>query len=376
MRKIIHIDMDAFFASVEQRDNPSLRGRPVAVGHDGPRGVVATASYEARPYGVRSAMPISRARRLCPDLIVVPPRFEVYKEVSGLIRKIFSEYTELVEPLSLDEAFLDVSHLPSATIAAMEIKRKILSATGLTASAGVSVNKMVAKIASDFRKPDGLFVVEPRHVEGFVSTLGVERFFGIGKVTTEKMHRIGIFTGADLASHSERELVGLFGKAGHDYFLYARGVDNRPLQPHRERKSVGAETTFEKDTDDGEELRSYLSDVRSDMMRRLHRAGFKGKTVTLKLKFDDFRQITRSRTIAGYADDELVVTEVSEALLSEVDLDGHKVRLIGLAVSNASSSHATAEAVPDMDADICEGVQLLLDFPGLQVWEKSRNFAN
>ena len=224
-RKIIHIDMDAFYASVEQRDHPEYRGRPIAVGHDGPRGVVATASYEARPYGVRSAISSALAKRLCPNLIFVPARFDVYKEVSRQIRAVFRDYTELVEPLSLDEAFLDVTHLRSATLAAREIKARILAETGLTASAGISVNKMLAKIASDYRKPDGLFTIPPGQIEEFVAALPIERFFGIGEVTARKMHGMGIHTGADLRLRDEAELVRHFGKAGHSYYGYARGID-------------------------------------------------------------------------------------------------------------------------------------------------------
>ena len=249
-RKIIHIDMDAFYASVEQRDRPEYRGRPIAVGYDGPRGVVATASYEARPYGVHSALSSVLAKRLCPELIFVPARFDVYKAVSRQIRAIFGEYTELVEPLSLDEAFLDVSHVRSATLVAREIKARILAETGLTASAGISVNKMLAKIASDYRKPDGLFTIPPERIEEFVAGLPVERFFGIGEVTAEKMHRLGIRTGADLRLWNEAALVQQFGKAGHSYYGYARGIDEREVTPNRVRKSLGAETTFAEDTDD------------------------------------------------------------------------------------------------------------------------------
>ena len=231
-RKIIHIDMDAFYASVEQRDRPEYRGRPIAVGYDGPRGVVATASYEARPYGVHSALSSVLAKRLCPELIFVPARFDVYKAVSRQIRAIFGEYTELVEPLSLDEAFLDVSHVRSATLVAREIKARIIAETGLTASAGISVNKMLAKIASDYRKPDGLFTIPPERIEEFVAGLPVERFFGIGEVTAEKMHRLGIRTGADLRLWNEAALVQQFGKAGHSYYGYARGIDERNGESH------------------------------------------------------------------------------------------------------------------------------------------------
>lgn len=361
-RKIIHIDMDAFYASVEQRDNPALRGRPVAVGYDGPRGVVATASYEARPFGVHSAQAVSVAKRLCPGLIVVPARFDVYKSVSAQIREIFHSYTDLVEPLSLDEAFLDVSHHPSATIVAREIKARIKATTGLNASAGVSVNKMLAKIASDYDKPDGLFVVEPKMIPAFVSALQVDRFFGVGKVTAEKMHRLGIFTGADLSSRSEGELVKHFGKSGHDYYLYARGIDNRLVQPYRERKSVGAEQTFESDTDNPSQLRQYLAEVREDVVRRIDKAGFRGKTLTLKIRFDDFRQITRSRTVADYLITDSRIAPLSQAILDDTDLGGHKVRLIGLTVSAASSPSASSRD-PWLFTDLSgtEGIQLRLD---------------
>lgn len=327
--------MDAFYASVEQRDNPSYRGRPLAVGYDGPRGVVATASYEARPYGVHSAISSVLARRLCPGLILVPARFEVYKAVSQQIRAIFHDYTDRVEPLSLDEAFLDVSEQPSATLVAREIKARILRETGLTASAGVSVNKMLAKIASDYRKPDGLFTISPPEVEAFVATLPVERFFGIGAVTAERMHRLGIRTGADLRAWDEAALVHHFGKAGHLYYGYARGIDDREVQPHRIRKSLGAETTFAEDTDDRELLGLELSAVREEVWGRLLRHEFKGKTVVLKLKFDDFRQITRSKTLFSAVDSPETLRRVSDALLAGVDFHGRKIRLIGLTVGNS-----------------------------------------
>lgn len=334
-RKIIHIDMDAFYASIEQRDNPALRGRPVAVGYDGPRGVVATASYEARPYGVHSALSSVVARRLCPGLIFVPARFEIYKAVSQQIRSVFREYTERVEPLSLDEAFLDVTHLRSATLAAREIKARIRAETGLTASAGVSVNKMLAKIASDYRKPDGLFTIAPAEVETFVAGLPVERFFGIGEVTAERMHRLGIRTGADLRTWDEASLVRHFGKAGHAYYGYARGIDERPVTPDRIRKSLGAETTFAEDTDDRERLSMELEGVREEVWNRLQRHEFKGKTIVLKLKFGDFRQITRSRTLLSPVDSPETLRRISEELLAAVDFRGRKIRLIGLTVGNS-----------------------------------------
>lgn len=342
-RKIIHIDMDAFYASVEQRDNARYRGRPIAVGYDGPRGVVATASYEARPYGVRSAISSALAKRLCPELIFVPARFDVYKAVSQQIRGIFGDYTELVEPLSLDEAFLDVTHTRSATLIAREIKARIQSETGLTASAGISVNKMLAKIASDYRKPDGLFVIPPAQIETFVAELPIERFFGIGEVTASKMHRLGIRTGADLRKWDEPALVHHFGKAGHSYYGYARGIDTREVTPNRIRKSLGAETTFAVDTDDRELLRSELSAVRGEVWNRLMRHEFKGKTVVLKLKFDNFRQITRSKTLFAPVDSSEALRRVSEELLAAVDFHGRKIRLIGLTVGN--SPEACAESV-------------------------------
>ena len=348
-RKIIHIDMDAFYASVEQRDRPEYRGRPIAVGYDGPRGVVATASYEARPYGVHSALSSVLAKRLCPELIFVPARFDVYKAVSRQIRAIFGEYTELVEPLSLDEAFLDVSHVRSATLVAREIKARILAETGLTASAGISVNKMLAKIASDYRKPDGLFTIPPGQIEEFVAALPIERFFGIGEVTARKMHGMGIHTGADLRLRDEAELVRHFGKAGHSYYSYARGIDEREVTPNRIRKSLGAETTFAEDTDDRTRLSMELAAVREEVWNRIQRHEFRGKTAVLKLKYDDFRQITRSKTLFTAIDSDEALCRVSEELLAGVDFHGRKVRLIGLTVGN------TPEACADC-------VQLRFDF--------------
>ncbi len=349
VRKIIHVDMDAFYASIEQRDRPELVGRPVAVGYEGPRGVVATASYEARRYGVHSAQSSARAQRLCPGLIFVPARIDVYKEVSYQIRSIFHDYTDLVEPLSLDEAFLDVSHLRSATIVAREIKARIKQETGLTASAGVSVNKMLAKIASDYRKPDGLFVIPPQAVDRFVAELPVEKFFGIGKVTADKMHRLGIRTGADLRRLPEAVLVRQFGKAGRSYYGYARGIDDRKVEPNRIRKSLGAETTFVEDIDNRQLLIKRLAEVCAEVWERLTRHRFTGRTVVLKLKFDDFRQITRSHTLTTSVDTPELLRQVAEDLLESVDFEGHKIRLIGLTVGNT----------PEIPS-LC--IQLSLDF--------------
>ncbi|MCD8071756.1 MAG: DNA polymerase IV [Alistipes sp.] len=348
--------MDAFYASIEQRDNPALRGLPVAVGHEGERGVVAAASYEARRYGVRSAMPSVRAARLCPGLIFVPARFDVYHEVSSAIMDIFFEYTELVEPLSLDEAFLDVTvnHFdnPSATAIAKEIKEKIWRRTSLTASAGVSVNKFLAKIASDYRKPDGLFVVKPTAVEKFVEGLPVEKFYGVGRVTAEKMHRMGIRTGLDLKGFSREQLVGAFGKAGHAYYQYSRGVDDRPVNPERIRKSLGAENTFGRDTFDPGEIRAELEAMGKKVWRRKTEKDFTGRTVTLKLKFSDFRIITRSRTLPWPVASQGEMLSVAYSLLEGVDLSAMPVRLAGITLSNNDLS------------ELHRAVQLQFDFPG------------
>ena len=352
LRKIIHIDMDAFYASVEQRDNPAYRGKPIAVGHSGPRGVVATASYEARPYGVHSALSSAQARRLCPGLIFVTPRHEVYKAVSLQIRHIFADYTDLIEPLSLDEAFLDVSHERSATLVAREIKQRILAETQLTASAGVSINKMLAKIASDYRKPNGLFTIAPAQVEAFVASLPIERFFGIGEVTAKKMHALGILTGADLRQWDRSELVHQFGKAGLLYYGYARGIDDREVIPNRIRKSISAETTFAEDTDDRTRLEIVLTEVCEEVWSRLQRHHFKGKTVVLKLKFDNFKQITRSKTQSTPVDSIATLYQQARELLAACDFEGHKIRLIGVGVSNSS------------DADL-DGIQLRLPFDDL-----------
>ena len=352
MRKIIHIDMDAFFAAVEQRDNPSLRGRAIAVGHNGRRGVVSTASYEARPFGVRSALPSVVAKRLCPELIFVEPRFEAYKAVSEQIRAIFHKYTDLVEPLSLDEAFLDVSHHPSATIVAQQIKREIFETTALTASAGVSVNKMLAKIASDYRKPDGLFVIPPEDVESFVAQLPIEKFFGIGEVTTAKMHRLGIRTGRDLREWSKISLIREFGKAGELYYGYARGEDCRKVTPNRVRKSLGAEITFIDDIDNFADLHEELAAVRDEVWARAKRHEFYGKTAVLKVKFSDFHQITRSKTLLTAIESYDTLTTVSNELLESIDLGGRKVRLIGLTIGNTPEPCA-------------ESIQLRFDFDNL-----------
>ena len=337
MRKIIHVDMDAFYASIEQRDNPNLRGKPLAVGYSAERGVVAAASYEARKYGVRSAMPSKTALARCPQLLFTPARFEVYREVSLQIRQIFLSFTDLVEPLSLDEAYLDVTEnrygVASATKIAKEIKRRIYKATGLTASAGVSVNKFLAKIASDYDKPDGLYVIAPEEAECFVEGLKIEQFWGVGHVTAEKMHALGIHTGADLKKFGEADLVRYFGKAGHTYYLNARAIDEREVEPDRERKSIGAETTFSQDIDDRSELSRIIGEIAEEVWARTTKRGIFGRTVTLKVKYEDFELITRRKTLlAPIAEFEQFVGAAGE-LLGLISTDRKKIRLIGLILS-------------------------------------------
>lgn len=331
--------MDAFYASVEQRDNPELRGRAVAVGFGEARGVVATASYEARKYGVHSAMPSLTAKKKCPGLIFVSPRFEVYREVSMQIRAIFMEYTDVVEPLSLDEAFLDVTvnhkNHSSAMLIAKEIRRKIFETTGLTASAGVSVNKFLAKIASDYNKPNGIFVVLPERVEEFVESLKIEQFFGVGKVTAKKMHDCGIFTGYDLKQYSEDALVRLFGKAGREFYLNARGVDNREVKPGRIIKSVSNETTFLQDRDNRILLTLELYNLAKEVFGRMREENFFGRTVTVKIKYADFKTITRSKTLPDKITDFLPMWSVAQEIMKQVDLSGQPVRLVGFGVGNA-----------------------------------------
>lgn len=342
MRKIIHIDMDAFFASIEQRDNPEYRGKPMVVGSPEARGVIAAASYEARRYGVFSAMPSKTALRKCPHLIFAPHRFDVYKQVSAQIHAVFHEYTDLVEPLSLDEAFLDVTDNErglSATEIAKEIKQRIFEETQLTASAGVSFNKFLAKIASDQNKPNGLFVIRPKHAEQFVEQLPIERFFGVGRVTAEKMHHLGITNGADLKMQSEMELVRHFGKMGSMYYQYARGIDERPVEPERERKSISGEETFRDDIDSLEQLLLLLEPIAKDVIKDIDRKEFDGRTVTLKVKYADFKNVSRSKTfpypIATF--EQLYDTGVE--LLKQVDLSP-KVRLLGIGIKKSDSDFA------------------------------------
>jgi DNA polymerase-4 len=333
--------MDAFYASVEQRDNPALRGLPVAVGGSRERGVVAAASYEARAFGVRSAMASAMAIRKCPGLVFVKPRFEAYKAVSAQIRAIFAEYTPLVEPLSLDEAYLDVTEnrpgIESATEIARQLKTKIKEETGLTASAGVSYNKFLAKLASDHRKPDGLFVIKPHQGLAFVETLAVGQFHGIGRVTAEKLNSLGIFTGLDLRQQSEEFLRQHFGKAGSYYFQIARAEDPRPVNPDRIRKSVGSENTFDRDLETRAELEAGLLPLLADVWRYCERTRTFGRTVTLKVKYADFQQITRSRSTLTPVTDEAFFGKIAFELLDQVLPVPKGVRLLGATLSNLES---------------------------------------
>jgi DNA polymerase-4 len=339
-RKIIHIDMDAFYASVEQRDNPVYQGKPIVVGGmpEGRGGVVATASYEARKFGIRSAMSSKRALQLCPDIIFIRPRFEAYKEVSRQIREIFQRYTDLIEPLSLDEAFLDVTKdkldIGSAIEIARLIKRAIKDELRLTASAGISINKFVAKIASDLNKPDGLTFIGPSGVEAFMEKLPVEKFFGVGKVTAEKMKGMNLFTGADLKKLTEEELVKNFGKPGSFYYKVVRGIDDREVQPHRETKSLSAEDTFPYDLTDREEMNIELDKIGQSVYARLQRHGLKGRTVTLKIKYSDFKQITRNQSFPQPVIDLESIQTTAKQLLAATDLGEGKIRLLGISVSN------------------------------------------
>jgi DNA polymerase-4 len=338
MKKIIHIDMDAFFASVEQLDNPELRGKPVAVGGSGERHVVAAASYEARKFGVHSAMPSVIAKRLCPGLIFVRHRFDRYVEISDKVFEIFKEYTNLVEPLSIDEAFLDVTenkkNIGSATLIAGEIKAEIRKRTGLTASAGISYNKFLAKIASDIKKPDGIFVIKPEDAEKFINELPVEKFYGIGKVTAEKMHRLGVHKGSDLRKLDLLTLIRNFGKSGKFYFDIVRGVDERPVEPESERKSLGTEVTYEKDLTTQFEIIAELYKLEKELMERLENAGTTGRTITMKVKFSDFRQLTRSRTLQKYITDFDTLHREITTVRKSLELEGKKIRLLGVSISN------------------------------------------
>jgi DNA polymerase-4 len=336
-RKIIHVDMDAFYASVEQRDNPDLRGKPVAVGGSRERGVVAAASYEARKFGVRSAMASVTARRKCSELIFVKPRFDVYKEISRQIRAIFAEYTPIIEPLSLDEAYLDVSEnlkgIISATAIAEEIRARIRAETSLTASAGISYNKFLAKLASDYRKPDGLYVITPKMGAAFVEDLPIGKFHGVGPATTAKMNRLGIYIGRDLRAWTLSDLQKHFGKFGPYYYSIARGIDDRPVRADRVRKSVGAENTFPHDLTALDAMRDALQPIIDKVWRYCEGSGIRGRTVTLKVKYADFELITRSRSTPTPIGSRLDVERISLDMLARLFPIQKGVRLLGISLS-------------------------------------------
>ena len=365
VRKIIHIDMDAFYASVEQRDNPELKGKPVVVGGDPhSRGVVAACSYEARKFGIHSAMPAATAYRLCPEAVFIRSRFDVYRSVSKQIREIFCEYTDLVEPLSLDEAFLDVTDNrkgnPSATLIARDIKKRICHRTGgLTASAGVSFNKFIAKVASDFDKPDGITVVTPEMADEFIDRLPIRKFFGVGKVTEKKMRNLGIRTGADLQAYHREQLIGLFGKSGGYFYDIAHGLDERPVEPNRIRKSMGQETTLVEDIDDRERMLEILDEIALDLESDLSESGRRGRTITLKIKYADFQQITRSVTLDQPVDSASVMMQQVNQLVLKTEAGKRRVRLLGISISNFE------------DLDVCAGpsrqLPLPLEFPNIEV---------
>lgn len=344
-RKIIHVDMDAFYASVEQYDNPDLKGKPIAVGGGSKRGVVSAASYEARKFGVRSAMAGYIAKKNCPDLIFVRPRFDRYKEVSNQVRDIFFEYTDLVEPLSLDEAYLDVTQNkkgnPSATLIAKEIRKKILDKTGLTASAGISINKFIAKVASDYNKPNGQKTVNPEEVIPFLEALDIRKFYGVGKVTAEKMYKLGIFTGLDLKKKPLEFLDQHFGKSGSYYYHVVRGIHTSEVKPHRIPKSVGAERTFSENLSSEVFMLEKLESIAGELERRLQKSKIAGKTITLKIKYSDFTLQTRSKTIPYFISNKELILETAKELLYQSELQD-SVRLLGISLANLNTEKKKA----------------------------------
>lgn len=343
--------MDAFFAAVEQRDNPDYRGKPIAVGGDGPRSVVSTASYEARRFGVRSAMPVMAAKRLCPELIMVDSHFDRYKEVSRQVHSIFSEYTDIIEPISLDEAFLDVTqnkkNMPLAMDIANEIRARIRSELRLTASAGVSYNKLLAKIASDRNKPDGIFIIHPERAQDFIAGLRIEDFWGVGPRTAERMHRIGVFNGAQLRDCSLQHLTDVFGKAGYMYYNFARGIDERPVETDWVRKSVGCEHTFLTDLNTSSAVTIELYHVVMELVERIKKSGFSGRTLTLKVKYADFTQLTRSVTQGKMLYAKTDILPLAKRLLKQLGTERRSIRLMGLSVSNPQSGHLPHNSYPE-----------------------------
>ena len=340
IRKIIHVDMDAFYASVEQMDNPELKGKPLAVGGGGKRGVISAASYEARQFGVKSAMSGNLAIKLCPELIFVRPNFERYTEISKQIRKIFYDYTDLVEPLSLDEAYLDVTENkkgnPSASLIAKEIRQRIFDEVGLTASAGISINKFVAKIASDYNKPNGQKTVNPEEVLEFLEQLDIRKFYGIGKVTAEKMYQKGIFTGKDLKRKTLEYLDEHFGKSGRYYYYIVRGIHNSEVKPHRIRKSLAAERTFYDNLTSEVFMLEKLEHIAEEVAKRLNKSKVAGKTITLKIKYSDFTLQTRSKTLPYYVSDKDIILDTAKNLLYQDTLK-ESVRLLGISLSNLNT---------------------------------------
>jgi len=355
-RKIIHVDMDAFYASVEQRDNPDLRGKPVAVGYGAARGVVAAASYEARAFGIHSAMPSVTAIRKCDSLIFVPPRFEVYRAVSAQIREIFAEHTALIEPLSLDEAYLDVTkniqNIPVATDIANTIRRKVKAVTGLNCSAGISYNKFLAKMASGHNKPNGYFVIRPADGAAFVQKLKIEKFHGVGPATATKMHAMGIFTGADLAALSYEEAVIRFGRSAQYYYDLARGIDHRLVKPDRERKSIGAENTFLTDLLTFDEARDAIAPIVDKVWRHCDARGIRGRTITLKVKFADFEQITRSRSMDYATNDRAEIEAVILSLLGALFPTTKGIRLLGVTMASLADEGRHQEQIEQLSLAI------------------------
>ncbi|MFD1062706.1 DNA polymerase IV [Winogradskyella litorisediminis] len=363
IRKIIHVDMDAFYASVEQLDNPELRGKPIAVGGGSARGVISAASYEARKFGVRSAMSGRLAEKLCPDLIFVRTNFDRYKEVSQQIRSIFFEYTDLVEPLSLDEAYLDVTEnkkgMPSASLIAQEIRQKIFEKTGLNASAGISINKFIAKVASDINKPNGQKTVNPEDVLQFLENLDIRKFYGVGKVTAEKMYLKGIFTGKDLKSKSLEYLSENFGKSGSYYYHVVRGIHNSEVKPNRIRKSLAAERTFSENLSSEIFMLEKLEHIAEEVSKRLAKSKVSGKTITLKIKYSDFTLQTRSKTLPYFVSDKAIILETAKDLLYQDKLN-NSVRLLGISLSNLNTEDSRKKAKKVIEKPI--SVQLKFDF--------------
>lgn len=341
LRKIIHVDMDAFYASVEQHDQPELKGKPIAVGGSSKRGVVSAASYEARKFGVRSAMSGVLAKKKCPELIFVKPRYQRYKDISLQIRKVFFEYTDLVEPLSLDEAYLDVTANkkgnPSATLIAKEIREKIVNTTGLTASAGISINKFIAKVASDYNKPNGQKTVNPEEVISFLEKLEIRKFYGVGKVTAEKMYQLGIFTGNDLKQKSLEYLTTQFGKSGKYYYNVVRGIHLSEVKPERTPKSVGAERTFSENLSSEIFMLERLQNIAEELDKRLSKSNIAGKTITLKIKYSDFTLQTRSKTLSYFIASKDLILETAKELLYQAPIDG-SVRLLGISLANLNTN--------------------------------------